>query len=53
MKEENRRYAEEAFEIVEHAAKKSAHVCPAPTAKKSTRLIWEISSEVSVLKPVT
>lgn len=34
MKEENRRYAEEAFEIVEHAAKKSAHVCPAPTAKR-------------------
>lgn len=49
MKEENRRYAEEAFEIVEHAAKKIGSRLPGSDGEKSTRLIWEISSEVSVL----
>ena len=48
MKEENKKYAQEAFDIVTHAAKKSVPGFPALITKKSMPIIWAISSVKSV-----
>ena len=40
MKEENRRYAEEAFEIVEHAAKKIGSRLPGSDGEKRVRGLY-------------
>ena len=49
MKEENRRYAEEAFEIVEHAAKKIGSRLPGSDGEKEYAAYMGDNSEVSVL----
>lgn len=43
MKEENRKYAQEAYDIVSYAAKKSAQDCPVLTAKRNMPIIWAIN----------
>ncbi len=43
MKEESRKYVQEAYDIVTYAAKKSAADCPAQRVKRSMPTIWVIS----------